>query len=134
MNDFIEENKKMIVLALILVAACILFGIINLFMGGSNSGKTTPEKALKDLGKIYYEELLYPSIMENEDIYKEMIDDYKEEGIKVTLDKIMQTISNMNIDVFFNDEISCGRYSTYIIIYPTGYNKKDYKIETHISC
>ena len=91
MNEFIEENKKMLILAVVLIGLCILFGIINMFMGTSNS-KVTPEKALKELGSIYYEELLYPSIKENEYIYKNMIDDYKETGIQVSLVKLLDSI------------------------------------------
>ena len=49
-------------------------------MGTSNS-KVTPEKALKELGSIYYEELLYPSIKENEYIIdgSTKIDDVNQE-------------------------------------------------------
>ena len=133
MNDFIEENKKMIILAIVLVAICILFGIINMFMGGKK--KTTVESALKDLASIYYEDLVYPFIMDDEDeISKAVIDDYKENGIRVTLDKLFNSIENANEEVFNNEKTYCRIYDTYVIIYPTGYNKKDYRIETHLAC
>jgi len=133
MSDFIEENKKMIILAVILLALYIVFGIVNSIMNGK--GKSTPEKVLHDLASIYYEELAYPFIMESdEDVAKAVLDDYKEEGLKVSLDKILDSIENANTEVFYSDKISCDGEETYVIIYPTGYGKKDYKLETNISC
>ena len=132
MNDFIEENKKMIVLALVLVGLCIFFGLINFFMEGG-SKKTTPEKALKELGQIYYEELFYPNMVEQE-VYESMIDKYKESGFKVTLLKLLNSIDDAKEEIFDNDKVYCRVEETYVIIYPTGYNKKDYKIEVHTSC
>ena len=132
MNEFIEENKKMIILAVVLIGISILFGIINLFMSGTKSNK--PEKVLKDLASIYYEDLLYPRIMEDSELSKEIIDDYKEMGIKVTLAKLLDSIENAKKDVFDNNKTYCRIYDTHVIIYPTGYEKDEYKIETYLSC
>ena len=134
MSEFIEENKKMIILAIVLIVITILFGIINMFMDGS-SKKTTPEKALKELGQIYYEELLYPYLTtEYNTVYEDVLDGYKELGIKVTLEKLLDSITNSKEEIFENENVSCDKTRTYIIIYPTGYEKKDYRIETDIIC
>ena len=133
MNEFIEENKKMIILAVVLLALTIVFGMINSITNGKK--KASPENALKELASIYYEELAYPFIMESdEDVAYAILDDYKEEGLKVTLDKILDSIENAKTSIFYNDKVSCDSTKTYVIIYPTGYSKKDYKLETNISC
>ncbi len=133
MKNFFEENKKMIIIAGILLALYIVFGIVNSLMSGN--GKINPEKALKELGTIYYEELVYPYIMQSdESVARLVIDDYKKEGLKVTLDKLLESIENAKETIFYNDKIMCNELETYIIIYPTGYSKNSYKLETHISC
>lgn len=136
MNDFIEENKKKIVCIIILISLCVLFGIINLIRRNSTKSSSL-ERSLEDLGSIYYEELLYPYILEDsEDIYKELLDDYKEEGFKVTLEDLFNSIENANKDNFFDSKnnINCDIRDTYILIYPTGYSKEDYRIEMHTDC
>lgn len=133
MSDFIEENRKMIILAIVLLALTIVFGIVNSIM--NRQAKNDPKAALEELARIYYEELAYPYIMESEEnVAKAILEDYKEEGLKVTLGKILDSIENAKTSIFYNDKVSCDSESTYVIIYPTGYNKKDYKLETNISC
>ena len=101
MKNFFEENKKMIIIAGVLLALYIVFGIVNLLT--SNSGKANPSMVLKELGKIYYEELAYPYIMaSDEKIAKEIIDDYKKEGIKVSLDRLLDSIKDSKKEVFYN--------------------------------
>ena len=131
MSDFIEENKKMIILAGVLLVLYIVFGIIN----SLGKGKTTPQKALKELGTIYYEELVYPYIMESDEkLAKEIIDDYKENGLEVHLNILLNSIEGSKKSIFYNDKTKCDNDKTYIIIYPTGYKKNEYKIEVNASC
>lgn len=137
MNEMWEENKKTIITIGIILGLTIIIGIVNIFMNGGTK-KITPDKALKEIGAIYYEELFYPELKETYgDGYKERLRDYSSDGIKVTLEKLANSIPNINAEVFFNinNGVLCNTNETYVIIYPDGsYEQDDYTLKVKLDC
>ena len=137
MNEFFEENKKMIVTVGVVIAFAIVFAVVNIFIGNDNK-KMKPEDALKELGTIYYEELYYPQLKSaRSDDYTTILTNYSKDGLKVTLASLVAVIDNLDIDNFINekDNTSCDFYETYIVIYPNGnLTEKDYTIEVNTKC
>lgn len=137
MNDFFEENKKKIITIGIIVAITIVIAVGNLVMNKSTI-KSNSKKALEELGKIYYEELYYPYLKKTySDEYKNMLTDYSDKGIKVTLSTLLTSVENSSIEPFYNSKknTSCDLTLTYITIFPkASYDVKNYTIETTLKC
>lgn len=137
MNDFIEENKKTILVIIVLIAATIIISIASLFMGNKQK-QPKPKDAMKELGEIYYEELYYNKLIETyPDNYITYLENKSNEGIKVTLVDLISAIPTANLDVY-NDKkgnLMCDLYGSYIIITPySSYEREDYSIEVVTKC
>lgn len=137
MNEFIEDNKKKIVIIAIIILATIAIGIVNMFMNGK-SAKVTPESALKELGAAYYEEIYYPYLMKNYPKNNQiLLERYSKDGKKVTLLTLLTSVENANASAFSDEknDKSCDMTLTYIKIIPKApYGEKDYTIETTLRC
>lgn len=137
MSEFIEDNKKKIVVIAIIVLGTIIIGIVNMVMNGSST-KQSPKTSLEELGKAYYEEIYYPKLKnEYPNNYKTILGNYSKTGKKVTLLQLLTTIENANDEAFYNNKknTSCDLTLTYINIYPMeSFDSDDYKIETFLHC
>lgn len=132
MNEFIEENKKRLVIFGIIVAVSIVLGIINMIsQKGNSSANKAREERLLDLGKKYYEQIIYP-------IYKNDLEDYKETGFKIALVDIRGKLDEKKgyiYEVFSDNKTTCDLGKTYITIYPTKpYDEKSIDYKINLSC
>ncbi len=141
MNDLWEENKKGIITIGIILLLAIIFGVLTLLMNnGSKTSekKLSSEKALNELGTMYYEKVYYPYIeKEYSEGYIKFLNNKSSVGIKVTLRQIQSSIKNVNTENFidYKNKTICDYDLTYIIIRPNSpYGKKDYTIETKLDC
>lgn len=137
MNDFIEENKKTILLIIILILATIIISIASIFVSG-DSKNPKPEVAMKELGEIYYEDFYYLELMRRyPDNYMAYLEQKSNDGIKLTLADLLAAIPEANLDVY-NDKkgnMICDLYDSYIIITPNAtFEREDYSIEVVTKC
>lgn len=136
MNDFIEENKKTIVVIAILVVLTIIFSVASMIINNGNK-KMKPEDAIEELGRIYYEEVYYPQLKEN---YPEIYKDYlsqQTEGIKVILRDLFKSISDSSYEPYSNKEgeLICDFFDSYVTITPVSpYDKDSYNIDPVVDC
>lgn len=134
MNDFLEENKKTIIIIGVLVGLTIIMSIASLFIGNKEK-LPTPEESLKELSEIYYEDIFYPNISKD---HPESFKSYLEQqndGMKVTLLDILSSIPAAKQEIFFREEdgVSCDLYETYVMftpLKPYGVSNYDVKIVT----
>lgn len=99
---------------------------------------------MKELGKVYYEEVYYSSF-NKEDERNEFLAKYTTLGIKTDLSNLVRSVASKN-DLPSSEEIlakfvnkktgkECNRTNTKVFFYPTKpYGVKDYKIDVKVDC
>lgn len=132
MNDFIEENKKTILLIIVLIVATIIISIASLFMGNKQK-MPKPKDAMKELGEIYYEEIFYAQLAEKyPDDYMYFLESRSNEGIKATLVELLAANPSVPLDIFYDKKGNavCDIYNSYVTIKPySPYSIEDYNVE-----
>lgn len=125
MNEMWENNKKKIIIAGSLLLIAIVFSVFTSLM---NKNRINPEKALEELGTLYYEELYYPYLSENhKDVYVNVLEIKGKEGIKVSLLDLLVKIENASLSIFINGDTTYDLNNSYVIFYP----KNPYEIEDY---
>ncbi len=134
-------NVKNICIAVVSILVLVL--IIFLIIKGVNPQKKL-EKYMKELGKVYYEEVYYSSF-NKEDERSEFLAKYTTLGIKTDLSNLVRAVASKN-DLPSSEEIlakfvnkktgkECNRTNTKVFFYPTEpYGVKDYKIDVKVDC
>lgn len=93
-------------------------------------------KDLEEMGADFYENYYYETNGDNDEERKEFVKKYREMGIKIDLDNLSKSDSDIvkeNKDEF--KKYDCDKTDTKIIIYPKEpYGKEDYKIEVELQC
>lgn len=133
LNDFISENKKMILIVLVIIVISVVLMIVTSSMeNGSDKLDRTQidyESVVEDMGKRYYREALYDTLSK-EDLKEASIN-----GIKINLRTLVQAFEDIDSSTFLGEGMYCDFLGTYVIITPTGdFERKDYQIETVVSC
>jgi len=132
--DGIKENKKTLIIVLILFVVLIVISIFNLI--SDNDSTLDNEEIIKTFAGLYYEDGYYPEVTS---IYREnyanKLKEYEAEGIKLTLLDIISTFEDIDEYKFYKEGNYCDFEKTYAIIYPKApYGVNDYTIKTKISC
>ena len=124
-------------------AVVVLFVIILIIVNCNNQEKKL-SKYMKQLGKVYYEEIYLPSF--KDDATKEAtLSKFTVTGINTDLENLVRAVSNRNgmptdeeiLAKFVNKKTDkkCNQSSTRIYFYPSEpYGTKDYKIEVKLDC
>lgn len=127
-----EKNVKQIKLSLILLGISILlFIIIKCLTGFTDKDKL--EKKLGNLGDLYYQTILYPTIADSENDFA-TLKVFEQTGFRVTLSNML-TSTNTDKEIFKLKGKECDLEESYIILYPQDpYEKKDFKLESNLIC
>ena len=126
------------------IAGIVLIAVIVVLVIKINNPQKKLEKYFKELSKIYYEEVYYGQL-KNDETRKEFLAKYSTIGIKADLDNLVRAVSGRD-DLPTSEEIlakfvnkdtgkECSRTSTKATFYPTEpYGKTDYKLEVKVEC
>ena len=121
----------------IVIGAIALIGIILIiiFKPFGNNIQAEREVALKELGKKFYEEFYYPQLGNgDEDARKELLDNFKDTGIKINVDNLSR-FNTDGIEDMISKFDDCNREDSKVTIYPQGdYGINDYRLEIEIAC
>lgn len=133
-REFYEANKGALKLALLMIIITIVIIVVTSFM--NNIGKVSKTgDVLEKMGVDYYENYLFPSIMENTETSATVLAQYAAEGIKITARDIVSMYKDIDPEVFYKKGNYCDFLNTYVIIYPKSpYTVKDYTLKTNVSC
>lgn len=134
--DGIKENKKTLLIVLVLFIALIIISILNLIFDNKKSNSFDNEEIIKSFAELYYEEGYYPQITSTfGENYSDKLKEYETEGIKLTLLDIISTFGDVDEYKFYTEGNYCDFEETYAIVYPKSpYGIKDYTIDIEISC
>jgi hypothetical protein len=134
MRDFYEANKGALKMAFLMIIITIVIIVVTSFM--NNIGKVSKTgDVLEKMGIDYYENYLYPSIMENPETSATVLAQYAAEGIRVTARDIVSMYKDIDPEVFYKKGNYCDFINTYVTIYPKSpYTVKDYTLKTNVSC
>lgn len=133
-RDFYESNKGAFKMAILMIIITIVIVVVTSFM--NNVGKVSkPADVLEKMGADYYENYLYPSIMENTATSATVLAQYAAEGVKVTARDIVSMYKDIEADTFYKKGNYCDFLNTYVIIYPKSpYTVTDYTLKTNVLC
>ncbi len=121
-------KKKILLLIITLV---IVSTILTLWFLVSKEEKINYEQTLIEVSESFYENYYYESISGNESF----LENYEDTGIKLSLETLFEMEYVGKDEVVLNLLDSCDKENTITTFYPSSpYGKKDYKIETIISC
>lgn len=130
-------NKKVFGLTISIVILFIGLGV--LFFAFADDSKSKLELSLKEMGKDYYENYYYEMSGKNNDERANTVKNYKELGIKISLDNLERYNSSKKEEVeeFINPKTKekCDTENTMVTIYPRGeFGRKDYDIKINLVC
>lgn len=133
--DEVRENKKSIIVIIVLIVLLICMSIFNLLFN-NKSEKFNVDKALEELGKVYYEQEYYPKVKSFYNKYaNDRLKDDEIKGIKLTLRNIINIFEEVSAEKFYKKGSYCDFVQTYVLINPKyPYGKKDYNIKVSSSC
>lgn len=133
-REFYEANKGALKMAFLMIIITIVIIVVTSFI--NNIGKVSKTgDVLEKMGADYYENYLYPSIMENTETSSTVLAQYAAEGIKVTARDIVSMYKDIDPEIFYKKGNYCDFINTYVTIYPISpYAVKDYTMKTNVSC
>lgn len=133
-------TKNICICAGVLVAIIIIVTII----ANANNQEKKLTKYMKQLGKIYYEDIYHASFQDDE-ARAATLGKYTATGINTDLENLVRAVSSRN-DLPTDEEIlakfvnkktgkACDKTSTRIYFYPSEpYGVKDYTIKVNLDC
>lgn len=135
-------NKTTLIICCVVAAVLIVLLIVLLASGGQEKKL---EKELKELGKVYYEEVYYGSWGDDVDGRTELLEKFVTLGIKSDLSNLVRAVAGKNglaseeeiLADFVNSKTGkqCNRTNTKVTFYPSEpFEKTDYKMEVQIDC
>lgn len=139
-----EKNSNKIKIIGGVVAGLVVIALIVLLVIKLSNPQRKLEKYLKQLSKVYYEEVYYGAF-NNDESRKEFLAKYTTLGIKTDLDNLVRAVSGRD-DLPTSEEIlskfvnkktgkECNRTTTKSYFYPVEpYGKTDYKLEVKVEC
>ena len=134
-------TKKNIIVGVAVVAVVAIAVVLVLVL---NNPQKKLEKYMKQLGKVYYEEVYYSSFnKENE--RSEFLAKYTTLGIKTDLSNLVRAVASKDglpnseeiLAKFVNKKTGkeCNRSTTKVFFYPEEpFGKTDYRIEVQVDC
>ena len=137
-EKIINHKKELLIGGAILLLAIVAIGSF-VFLFGNNQEKLLKDY-LKEMGTDFYENLYYQQVGKDDEERKKFLNNFKDLGIKVSLDSLSRYKSSENkekIDAFVNKSKNqdCDKNNTKVIIYPTDpYGQKDYRMELQLEC
>lgn len=132
-------NKKLIAITLSCIIVVVVAIILIICLTKTKSNEAELNNNLKKLGSQFYEEFYYPTQERVQKDVKTFVAKSKSNGIKVNLENIAKVskIDKKLVEKMVNNKTKkdCDKTQTYVVIKPVSpYGKKDYKIETYLSC
>lgn len=131
-------NKKTLAILVALLIVVILVVLLVVF--GKKSNEKELESSLNKMGSSFYENFYYEQIGSSADDRTSLLSKFSTIGIKIDLENLGRYNDGefkKDIKEFKNSLTGekCNQTKTKVIIYPKSpYGKKDYKIETELSC
>ena len=134
MRDFYESNKGALRMAILMIIITVVILVVTSVV--NSLGKVSkPVDVLKKMGADYYENYLYPSIIEDTATSATVLAQYSAEGIKVTARDIVSMYEDVSAETFYKKGYYCDFLNTYVVIYPKSpYTATDYTLEAVTSC
>lgn len=139
-NKF-TKNRKVLIIAGVLLAVIILVTVFVLIFGGSKKNQSQVlSESLKDLGADFYETFYYKQVGTTDEERKEFLEKYKDLGLKISLDSLARHNKEKTDEIiaeFVNNETGeeCDRTNSMVVIYPRDpYGKSDYSIDAILVC
>jgi cytochrome oxidase assembly protein ShyY1 len=137
-NIFTKKNICIGVAAIAVVAIVVVLVIV------LNNPQKKLEKYMKQLGKVYYEDVYYSSF-EKDNERSEFLAKYTTLGIKTDLSNLVRAVASKNglptseeiLAKFVNKKTGkeCNRSTTKVFFYPEEpYGKNNYRIEVQVEC
>lgn len=138
-KNFINTNKKIIMIISGIIVAIAVFLIGFMFLSGNSREKELKE-LLEGMGRDFYENFYYDGL-KKEDAEKEaFLKKYESQGIKIDLNNLSRfnpKVNETKVKEFVNPktEKPCDKEKSKVIIYPkSNYGKKDYDIKVELVC
>ena len=138
LKELFIKTKKIALLSIVIVVLIIIGTIFALMP--RNSKEDEIKDILKDLGKNFYENTYYDSLVKQygEDKKNEILSNYQSQGITIDLNNIKRlNKDNEELKKVVNPKTKeeCDGENTAVIIYTKSpYGKKDYTIEVKLDC
>lgn len=139
-----EKEKRIKILAIVCTAISIILIIIGLIISifNGNMGVEKDEMTiyLEKMGKEFYEDFYYEQLGNTIEEKSSFLSQYREMGIKISLETISKYKENKNKDlksIFVNKETNevCNFNTIRVIIYPKEpYKKESYKMVIKVDC
>lgn len=128
----------------IVVSSVLVLVIIILIIACCNNQEKKLTKYMKQLGKVYYEDIYHASF-QNDAAREETLSKFAVTGINTDLENLVRAVSTKKdlptdaeiLAKFVNKKTgkACNQSSTRIYFYPSEpYGAKDYKIEVKLDC
>lgn len=138
------SNKKNVTICASALAIILVIVLIIVFVAKGNNQQKKLEKYMKELGKVYWEEIYYPSFKDDATRSEHMAK-YTTLGIKTDLNNLVRAVAGRNdlgnseeiLAKFVNNETGkeCNRSSSKVYFYPyEPYGASDYKLEVELVC
>jgi len=124
-----KEKGKIFIFSFVFILFIILVSFINNIVENYNDKKSL-EKTLVVLGEKVYTDAYYDNLKKNPE-------EYKDNGIKITLEDIFEIINLENKDYFYNRKTKeeCDTKNSYVRIYPKApYGVNDYELDFVLAC
>jgi len=124
-----KEKGKIFIFSFVFILFIILVSFINNIVENYNDKKSL-EKTLVVLGEKVYTDAYYDNLKKNPE-------EYKDNGIKITLEDIFEIINLESKDYFYNRKTKeeCDTKNSYVRIYPKApYGVNDYELDFVLAC
>jgi len=147
---FAKNHKKVVIIVPIVIVLIVATILIVPSFSTKNSEENKLSNKLKELGASFYEDYYYDAVLnsnstdENPDAGKESLANFKDLGLKISLDSLVRVkAAREQIDEeeifaeFVNSKTneSCDKDSSMVAIYPKEpYGKEDYSINVTLVC
>lgn len=135
-----ERIKTIAIVCIIISIILIMIGIGIIIKGNNGIKKDEMTLYLEKIGKEFYEDFYYEQLGNSLKEKSSFLSQYKELGIKISLETISKYKENKNKDlstIFVDKETNkvCNFNTIKVIIYPEEpYEKDSYKMVTDIEC
>ena len=137
----IKQYKKVLLIVGVILLLIIFIVIIYAFLGGLNEEKL--KNSLKEIVTDFYENFYYQKIGLTDEERVSFLENYKDSGIKISLDNLSHYIiideeKTKKFAVIIKElktRAPCDKQNIKITIFPISpYEKSDYKVEITLDC
>lgn len=141
-----NDNERLIKIIMgVVIAIVLVLAIIIPIVKNSNNQEKQLEKYMKELGKVYYEDIYFEAWGEDSEGRTKLLSSHTSTGINTDLSNLARTVSGKNgfpstdeiLEKFVNKKTgkSCSKTATKVYFYPTEpFGKTNYKMEVKLDC